>query len=570
MALTRFQLEQMKEDDLRKEILIPLFKKMGYQDVYEYHGGSLEQGKDIVMWRPDEFGQRVNYAVVVKAKKISGSVSARSGAGEVLTQIQQAFGSPFKNPVTSGDEYAQRCLVVCPTIRPEALTALNGALKEQHLDRVTRFLHDDNLWAAIEEYVPAKTVIAKLGEAGEFLDQVSDRFRIKAEVGEKVTLTLEERESGNSGEPPLEVSVSFEFPDTPEGRKVAESVQKAFSTGSPATVPQEFVRELRLPNEMKTLASLFGLAEDVRPAIEMKSLPSEIPMPLRLEVCKDGELTGLYEYIDLRVTQSGTDEVTLTNEHQLVPLKLQMVISRRDRELRQTWKVEIKDANVHEVLQALKFHNAVAAGGTLRAVHLQTGLLIVERAIGPGEAGIEGSDPFWLEVLEELDFIQQKIEIPIRLPGRDISTDEAWEILETARILRDGRLESESAGWTLGVEKGFLDEHFSRFHPGLPHCMAIKQDEEREILGVRFDMGERIVSCARAYVSKAEAKRAKAAARRLGDNDSVHITFKPFDKCPVIVEYPKWLPEGDGPVHTFHDTEEPQLPDEGDQQDGVE
>jgi hypothetical protein len=43
--LTKRHVEQMEEKDLRKSVLIPLLRAMGYQDVYEYHGGSGELGK---------------------------------------------------------------------------------------------------------------------------------------------------------------------------------------------------------------------------------------------------------------------------------------------------------------------------------------------------------------------------------------------------------------------------------------------------------------------------------------------------------------------------------------------
>ena len=65
--LKRASLKALKEDKLRAEVLIPLFRAMGFRDVFEHHGGSLEQGKDIVMWKPEELRHRVNYAIVVKA-----------------------------------------------------------------------------------------------------------------------------------------------------------------------------------------------------------------------------------------------------------------------------------------------------------------------------------------------------------------------------------------------------------------------------------------------------------------------------------------------------------------------
>ncbi len=551
MALTRSRLEQMNEDRLRKEVLIPLFREMGYREVVEHHGGVLEQGKDIVMWKAGDFERRVNYSVVVKSKKISGKAAGKGSAAEAVMQIQQSFGSPFKDHLTGTDQVVHQCYVVCPVITKEALNSMKGAM-EDYLLRDTTFLHGDTLWSTIEKYLPEKTVVEKLKQAQQVLGNVSDEFRVNVNVGDDLQFTIQGKDSENGRIQPIEISGKFEFPDTPEGREAAEAVEKAFRTGSPASIPQEFVKEFQVPSEIR---SLFGLDESSLPAIEMRSAPPQTPLLIRLEVQRDGETAGVFEYVELRATQIGSDEVTLSNKAQPVPLKLQIVINRQTEEMRQTWTIETKDQNPHEVLKALRFHNEVVAGGTLRSIHVQTGFLISERDVEPGQGGIESAEPGWLDVLEALDHIQQRIRIPFQLPESGISLEEAHEILETSKIIREGRLNLTSAGWKIGVEKLSLDEHFRNFPPGSPHHMAFKQQEEREIVGVRFSMGDRIVSCANAYTSKSEAKRVNVSASNLGENDIVHINVKPFDECPVIVEYPKWLPAGAKLAYDFQETD---------------
>src|SRR5262252_6844312 len=101
----------MNEAQLRRDVLVPLFREMGYKDVFEYHGGSQEQGKDIVMWKPEQHRDRTNFAVVAKATKITGKAAGNSGAGEVSVQIQQSFGSPFRDRVTGDERQVQECIV---------------------------------------------------------------------------------------------------------------------------------------------------------------------------------------------------------------------------------------------------------------------------------------------------------------------------------------------------------------------------------------------------------------------------------------------------------------------------
>jgi hypothetical protein len=99
MALTRSELAELDETQLRTRVLIPLFKAMGFRDIERYHGGSQEHGKDIIMWRPEGLRERVNYGVVVKAKRVSGKASGTSSAGEVRIQIEQYFDKPYPDPI---------------------------------------------------------------------------------------------------------------------------------------------------------------------------------------------------------------------------------------------------------------------------------------------------------------------------------------------------------------------------------------------------------------------------------------------------------------------------------------
>jgi len=56
---THDKFRKMKEAELRTEVIIPLLRAMGFHDVFEFHGGSGEQGKDIVCWKHGDLRNRV-------------------------------------------------------------------------------------------------------------------------------------------------------------------------------------------------------------------------------------------------------------------------------------------------------------------------------------------------------------------------------------------------------------------------------------------------------------------------------------------------------------------------------
>lgn len=110
--MASLDLSKLRELELIRQVLIPLFEKMGFKDVDFHHGGVSEKGKDVTMWEPALTGARVHWAVVVKRGKISAAVTGSDSAGTVSTQVRQSFSEPFSDKVTGEDRTVHRCLIV--------------------------------------------------------------------------------------------------------------------------------------------------------------------------------------------------------------------------------------------------------------------------------------------------------------------------------------------------------------------------------------------------------------------------------------------------------------------------
>ena len=81
-----------REDTFTKQVLLPLVRAMGMDDVH-YNHGKREFGKDITFSETDRFGVRRNYGVQVKAGNLSGK--ARSVLDQTIGQIDDAFATPY-------------------------------------------------------------------------------------------------------------------------------------------------------------------------------------------------------------------------------------------------------------------------------------------------------------------------------------------------------------------------------------------------------------------------------------------------------------------------------------------
>jgi len=83
------KLQQYAENDLTKEFLVPLLRKMKYDRV-EFYGGPYEGGKDIICWTTDELGKTELAVAQVKMYKPSARASDGKAFSEIVNQLQSA------------------------------------------------------------------------------------------------------------------------------------------------------------------------------------------------------------------------------------------------------------------------------------------------------------------------------------------------------------------------------------------------------------------------------------------------------------------------------------------------
>jgi Restriction endonuclease len=155
--MATLDLSELRELELIRQILIPLFEKMGFKDVDFHHGGVSEKGKDVAMWEPALTGARVNWAVVVKRGKISAAVTGSDSAGTVSTQVRQSFRQPFSDKVTGEDRAVHRCLIVSSgAIDKDARTTILSAIDQEQVKNV-EFFDGSKLEELVNKHCPKLT-----------------------------------------------------------------------------------------------------------------------------------------------------------------------------------------------------------------------------------------------------------------------------------------------------------------------------------------------------------------------------------------------------------------------------
>jgi hypothetical protein len=470
-------LANMKEAELQSEVLIPLFRAMGFRDVTPHQGAS-ELGKDLVMWKPGDLGERVNYAVVAKAKRISGKAKgSSSSAANVRFQIEQAFNSPYVDPVTAEEQHIDRCWVVSSKqIGPTAVRAIEGVLRGNHLDKVTRFIDGNTLWNLIERHLGERTVLDKLAQVQAMFEEANPYHRIVSTIrGNAISFSLEPKDQQLALEHPVSISTHLKFPDTEEGRAKREELERFLDTGSDLTISKEYIERVELPEFLQ------GFIEPVANAgwqVALAAAPTDEPFLAKMIVkCPDGDGATL-DCVHLVKTRGGRKQATLSNQSQRVPWQFEITVDFEKVLYHFKLGLDPGGANVKRVLEGVLFLKAMSKGGLFVLEHLDTGFLM-EQTIEPRP--LRPSDG-WIETIKKLVFIQNKTRVPLVYPARTIEVGELKVIWLVAQRLAGQPVVLPLESWGMNVEAEYALELLKEYGDGQPRPFQNTAQETATIL----------------------------------------------------------------------------------------
>jgi hypothetical protein len=485
-VLTQDLIQSMKEDELSRKVIIPLLKGMGFQDVYYHHGGIIEQGKDIVCWKYDELTARKNYALVIKVVPITGQAKAGKGtAGEVATQIQQAFGAEFLDPVTAESQIVHECWVITSQkIMPGGEKSILSIIKATNLDRHVKFIDSEKLWALVEKYLAKQTPLGKLLEVQKMLDSIDTHYQpIIHFDGNEIKVSLKEKFSGAMKEKPLDFHVAFEFPDTPDGKLAKDALKSNYTTGSPASISSDFIQSVEFPDSLRKLLGELKIEK-----LEITPLPRERSLVVRLEIeCDDGDTFALNR-INLQLIQGGTEEITLESSERELPIKIRMVLNFHSKNAQVTfgWKFGHGTCSNIQLLQMYELQNCLSKSFTLRILSEDLGITVFSKK--SSQSITSAPNKFFFDSLKVFARLQKKINKPVLIPIRELADDEIRSIAELIQIVQTGKV---SGKWSeLDIELlSFSPEGFAALNTE-PSFLRLSGEHTMEIFDVEIPLGK--------------------------------------------------------------------------------
>lgn len=166
------------EVDFMKEILMPLFDRMGFKKVVFNHGSG-ELGKDFILVEENKLGNEEIICVVVKNGNINNSGPEKKKLAEVKNQIEQSLTVPLKEPGYA-DLLPNKVYVVCSgtisqNVKDEITSSRAGLLTNNNI----RFLSQDDLVPLIEKFYP-QLFVQKMPFVASYLESLKNSLKKEA------------------------------------------------------------------------------------------------------------------------------------------------------------------------------------------------------------------------------------------------------------------------------------------------------------------------------------------------------------------------------------------------------
>jgi Domain of unknown function (DUF4365) len=333
----------------------------------------------------------------------------------------------------------------------------------------------------------------------------------------------------------FQAKTTFSFPRTPDGIKLYEALKETVAVGEPVTIAGKYIKSWRLSSWFERLYGKVTPQE-----VRLAPKPGTEDIPVRLEIDTPEGVYGTP--LALRRVKGGREGFTLSNEHQRVPARVQLVARREGQGARINLGLTVTHPvpDVFQTRDATDLLLALGRGSKMRLVHRDTSAVIVESPVpqmfkGRSLASLEEWKPF----IDKLCYVQSRIYKHgiVRIRNGRVSNREASFVESFHTICRAGCIERKlrfSAEFGLGKDPWPTLIEQVRRGKTIEMGFDVPDAGHMRILNVKVPLGPmRARHDVASFIDQVE--RALAARR-----SSVKVVVP---DAVVREEYPNWAPQ---------------------------
>ncbi len=473
----------LDEENFRKSVLLPLFKALGYNNVIHYHGGPKELGKDIVMWKKEDFQGRVNYAVIVKVGKLTGSVSGKGSVSEIATQVRQALSSTFTDEDTLQIQSINRCLIAVNTpVKKEAIDAITADLGDIATKKLAAFYSFNTM---IDNCLIYNIGLNSVDSIMKMLDIKDPKKRIKNINIIRIGENEQSISIGFSSDIPLEDQIgsfSLKFPSNKDEENFKRQLKDFQDYGTGFEIPKSFISDFSPPNILKDFSDFDSLQklEIFSPEIlksftfdfivEVNNIPICTLLSLNFSRTSFGSKRAILEY----------------SEDSPFNISMQFNVLQKIN-LSYSIKPDVSKYTVVELYKYYNFLQSLYSGGILIVKDSKTQIKVFTSKLEiPNSKSI---NPFLVELYEKASFIQTKTGTPLYVPNGDFIALDINDINELYNIILKGYAEVSSGTLSITLDNKSIVDMLPESDDFIDINIKFEREEIYNILKADINIG---------------------------------------------------------------------------------
>ena len=476
----------LSEERFRRDVLIRLLAAMGMENVFEWHGGPGELGKDIIATDRAVSGAPINIALVVKATRLSRNAELF----DVAAQVAQALGEPAIVPSTGTEWETHQCWVVTnKRLARDARLRIRATIAEQWR-RFVQIYDIDDIWRLTEEHLirPIPTLLQHV--QGELERRNLPEGLVIRVSRQEVGFALEAVEGV---EPPVVSGrVQFTLTDDEAGRAAQAQLDRQMRTGETAVLPGQFVR-FDLGDNIKSWSEdILGFIPEQTTSFEIGTADDGRRFPISIAVtADDGESTNVAG-IEFRVCAVGIEQLTLSNEHQQYPFLVQFSVDLTRMTTNIHWTARDESVPAPVLLGFTRMMRLLAQPGSMEIRQTSDGLLIHGghhdgKRLNNSDPPTEDDEHLYALLTEIQDRTRQVISIPQRRwTSQEIrAVDELVDGTEGQPLVGHWSSETFKLAWeSVDARQGFPD-----FRKLPEFRLILEREEMRNVFGTEVSIG---------------------------------------------------------------------------------
>lgn len=267
---------------------------------------------------------------------------------------------------------------------------------------------------------------------------------------------------------------------------------------------------------------------------------------LTLEILDQAGASTVLPGIPFRLSGDPAHEVTFDSRHQRTPWSFLFKVNSESGQIVLSFTLNYSGLSVDDALNGVMFYQALAGGGEFKISgrHPITGgaILLARGKIPRGS--YEAADPRFIELLQDLAFIQSKTETSFKVPERNIRYQDASTVAATAKILKTGHAMYQAEPWVSVSKVEQAESALESFTTKETIPMALHFDDQVVmIFGTPVQLGPVTLFCNRSYIAEQDLEALRKDLKVAVPGSYVSIKFTPFEGCPIEGRYINWLPK---------------------------